>query len=90
MTIQSTLPSETAGKGTGDKALSVVTANVDDGNSVTMDGDIHTAWAEAPDGTNVAAVTGTNGADATVAVNAIADGSAGAGVDVTVYAVVEA
>jgi|APHM01.1.fsa_nt_gi hypothetical protein len=89
MTIEGAAPNASSAKSLGDRKWSVVTSSVDDGGTVTMDGDIVTAFADA-DGQDVfASVTDTSGTDATVQVLNVSDASAAAGQDVTVIALVE-
>jgi hypothetical protein len=73
----------------GEHSLTTETASLNDGDSVTFPGNVVFAWADSGDDTAVAMVTGTSGADVTVGVKAIADGSAGGAASVTVNAVHE-
>jgi len=91
MSILSALPSPAKTSDTGAYRLSVVTASVDDGDEVSMDDPVATddddnviAWANIPGQASGAGVSsGTNPSDLTV------NHGAGAGTNVTVFALVE-
>jgi hypothetical protein len=91
MSIFSAFPSPAKTSDTGAYRLSVVTANVTDGDEVSMDGAVATdddgnvvAWANVPGGGGSAEVSaGTDDADLTV------NQDTGAAADVTVFALVE-
>lgn len=89
MPIEGSIGPKSGSHQTGARNLSVVTVNAADGDVVSMDGDIVTAWADSDVDGVAASVTATNGEDATVQVKTIADGSAGGPADVTVHALVE-
>lgn len=91
MSIFSAFPSPAKTSDTGAYSLSVVTANVADGDEVTMDGPVATddggnvvAWANIPGGGgSVGVSSGTDAADLTV------NQATGGATDVTVFALVE-
>lgn len=91
MSIIAAVPSATKQKSTGTHKLSVVTANVADGDTVTLDGDVAldedgnvAAWANVAGGSDAANVdTAANADEVTINHNA------GAATDVTVTAIVE-
>lgn len=91
MSIFSAFPSPAKTSDTGAYSLSVVTANVSDGDEVTMDGPVATdddgnvvAWANIPGGGgSVGVSSGTDAADLTV------NQGTGGATDVTVFALVE-
>ena len=91
MSIFSAFPSPAKTSDTGAYNLSVVTANVADGDEVTMDSPVATddngnvvAWANIPGGGgSVGVSSGTDAADLTV------NQSTGGATDVTVFALVE-
>jgi len=94
MSIISAFPSPAKTSDTGAYRLSVVTANVEDGNTVEMDGEIATngsdepvAWANVPSGGARGSVQfdGTEATDEEITVNHNGTGA----VDVTVFALVE-
>jgi len=91
MSIFGAVPSATSEKSTGTHKVSSVTANVADGDTVALDGDVATdadgnvlAWVNIPGGTNVG-----NADSATAADEVTVNHDIGSPGDVTVVAIVE-
>lgn len=74
----------------GEHKITTETADLNDADTVTFPGDVVVAWADAQVNDHVANVTGTSGADVTVAVRDMSDATAaGSAQSVTVVAVHE-
>jgi len=89
MTIEATADDPATERRAGAKGWSVVSANVANGDVVTMDGEIVTAFADASSQDLIASVIAIDGEDATVQVLYVTDGSAANATDVEVVALVE-